>query len=1247
MNKQRWTTYFLLFFGSFILLSCGTSNPYYANPYSDPVPEDSLDKKEIDYSIYLIGDAGLPNLDGKDKTLATLANHLQQSDSRSTTVFLGDNIYQNGMPADTTGEKRKIAEQKITKSLQTLIDYPGKAFFLSGNHDWKVSKERVLAQETFIEQYPNIEAEYIPSNGCPGPVSINLSEDWLLIAIDSEWWINQSLKPNISEEGCKQQSREEVINVTKEIVNDNSHRNLLVTFHHPLYSSGSHGGYFPWNDHLFPLTNLKKWLYLPLPIIGSTYPIYRKLGLSRQDIRNDHYQQFKQQILEATENAENLFFANGHEHSLEFFEKENHFAIVSGSASKTSYARRGQGSEFTYTQHGFARLTSYKDGSIYVEFWVPEEGKQKGKLIYQRELTQAGSSDTSTDSADNVNVRENVSQKKVRVAAGPRYEAGKLKRFIWGDHYRDAWTTPIEVPTIDLNTKHGGLEVLNVGGGQQSISITVQDTAGQKYIMRSVQKDPSKALPKELRQTFANDILQDQISASHPYGDLIIPPMAEAAGIYHTSSELVFVTEESGLEFTDDSDGALVFFEEFANETWFNQTYSKQVEDVIDTDQLWQKLRNDNHNRINEKQLLKTRLFDMFLGDWDRHDGQWFWAEHKDSDNSVFQPIPIDRDNAFFKSDGLIPGITNRKWALRKFQHFDEGIRDIAGINLNAKDFDRWFLTELSKEEWLNIARNLQESLTNDIIKNAVQQWPDPIYESEWTDTVINKLQARKDKLTKFAERYYEILSDEVNVFGSDKDELFLVDRKENGQTEISVFNLNNEGEKESQIYSRLFLPGETEEIRLYGFGGDDRFEISGKNSKEITVRIIGGEGVDNIDDKSQGDGGKKLTKVYDTKSGSVINNNGQIENKTSEDPRINNFEKESYQYDYLGPLITGGYNTDDGIFLGGGVRIETHGFRKEPFATMHQIKAKHSLLTSAFSFDYKSIYTDAVGLYDFNVDLNVRAPNFKSNYFGLGNETQQQNDSKTFYRFRFDQVLFSTRLKKDISNVTSFQVGPGYKFYEASSYPGRFISSPAAGLEASDFKGHHYLSLNSAFNINATDNKVFPRYGIKVNAEADLNIGLNDRSETFGKLKSEASLYYTLDNFPTTFAVRAGASTNIGNYKFFHANTLGGNSLLGDPGNLRGFLRDRFAGRTSFFQNAEFRTRLFNFQSYLFPADVGILGFFDNGRVWINGETSNDWHQGYGGGIWINPFKKVVITTTYGVSNEDRLFSINLGFAF
>ncbi len=157
----------------------------------------------------------------------------------------------------------------------------------------------------------------------------------------------------------------------------------------------------------------------------------------------------------------------------------------------------------------------------------------------------------------------------------------------------------------------------------------------------------------------------------------------------------------------------------------------------------------------------------------------------------------------------------------------------------------------------------------------------------------------------------------------------------------------------------------------------------------------------------------------------------------------------------------------------------------------------------------------------------------------------------------------------------------------------------------------------------------------------------MDSSSETFLKLGSEGSLYYTLQKVNSTIGFRIGAETNIGDFNFFRANTLGGSSMLGDHGRLRGYLRDRFAGRSSFSQNTEVRTRIIDFESYLFPASVGVIGFLDNGRVWLNDKDSDKWHQGYGGGLWISPFRRAVLSITYDISEEDRLLSINTGFTF
>lgn len=43
------------------------------------------------------------------------------------------------------------------------------------------------------------------------------------------------------------------------------------------------------------------------------------------------------------------------------------------------------------------------------------------------------------------------SKRTLVVAPQERYEAGSFKAGIFGDEYRDVWTTPLEVPVIDLD----------------------------------------------------------------------------------------------------------------------------------------------------------------------------------------------------------------------------------------------------------------------------------------------------------------------------------------------------------------------------------------------------------------------------------------------------------------------------------------------------------------------------------------------------------------------------------------------------------------------------------------------------------------------------------------------------------------------------------------------------------------------------------------------------------------------------
>ena len=149
-----------------------------------------------------------------------------------------------------------------------------------------------------------------------------------------------------------------------------------------------------------------------------------------------------------------------------------------------------------------------------------------------------------------------------------------------------------------------------------------------------------------------------------------------------------------------------------------------------------------------------------------------------------------------------------------------------------------------------------------------------------------------------------------------------------------------------------------------------------------------------------------------------------------------------------------------------------------------------------------------------------------------------------------------------------------------------------------------------------------------------------NNSKESFFKGLSNIAFYVPLGKV-ISFAVRAGGSTLTGDANYYHLNKLGGNV------NLRGYARERFYGKSSFYNNNEIRL-ITNTRNFLFNGKIGVLGFYDNGRVWQPGETSNTWHAGYGGGIILSPFNKLALVATYGKSkNEGTQLLIKAGMFF
>src|ERR1035437_8253193 len=129
------------------------------------------------------------------------------------------------------------------------------------------------------------------------------------------------------------------------------------------------------------------------------------------------------------------------------------------------------------------------------------------------------------------------------VQAGPEYNRSHSYQSFWGSNYRKEWTTPVKFKILMLDTAYGGLKPDKEGGGHQSTSLHVNTSDGKMYTLRSVDKSVSKVLPTDFQNTVVEHIIGDQISESHPYAALAFPPMANAAGVYHTIPQYFYVPE--------------------------------------------------------------------------------------------------------------------------------------------------------------------------------------------------------------------------------------------------------------------------------------------------------------------------------------------------------------------------------------------------------------------------------------------------------------------------------------------------------------------------------------------------------------------------------------------------------------------------------------------------------------------------------------------------------------------------------
>ncbi|MEO9965704.1 MAG: metallophosphoesterase [Reichenbachiella sp.] len=1198
---------------------------------------------QTSHKVFLIGDAGEPKL--ASENFATLEAELNKAGKNATVIFLGDNIYKDGLP-DKDHKDRDQQEDKLLKQLEITKNFKGKTIIIPGNHDWdhsgKEGWDRVRNQSKKVKKYYDSKKVFYPKNGEPGPEEIKLDEGLFLIVLDLQWILHEWEKP-LTSDVLVPHKEADILHDFYEMLEAHKNDHVIVAAHHPMYSYGPHGGKYPFKRHLFPLTALNPDLYIPLPVIGSIYPVYRSTAGSLQDIPHPKYKAIRNTIASVLSYYPNAIFVSGHEHSLQHIEKDKVNYIVSGSGSKVSYLKKkGKYLKFGESRRGFGAVSYLPSGQPKLEFWAADAQSPKGEKIYETSLYSF------QYRPDNYDYPRYSFDDSVRLAhASTQYDAGGFKRKLMGVNYREIWETEVSAPIFNITEEKGGLEIIKKGGGLQTNSLRMQASDGRQYVLRSLEKYPERAVPEIMKGTIAINIVQDQMSASNPYGAFVVPHMAEAVGIYHTNPKLVYIPNDGALgRHRQTFANSLALYEERPAKDWSGSGIFGNSDDLVNSPEVLEEIHDDNDNEVDQVFALRNRMFDMTIADWDRHEDQWRWASFDKDKGTLYRPIPRDRDQTFYLNEGWLPKLASRRWAMPRVEGFNDNIRWTPGFNFNARHFDRWFLNELSREDWAKMAIEVRDKLSDEVIEEAIGQWPEEIYKLAGERT-IKTLKARRDNLPDFTMRHYESLSREVEVLGSDKKELFIIENMSRDSLKLTVYKLSKGKEVRQVIYERIFIGKETKEVRIYGLDDNDQFKITGSAKSKINVRIIGGKGKDTFYDETTAEKASNI-KIYDKAHSSKIATERQTFNsKLSEKKGINKYNRYWFKYDKLMPMVYGTINPDDGIFIGGGFRYTKQGWRKDPYKSEHLVLANVALETRAFNVKYEGDFNDVIGTWNVGLGIDIKSP-VVNNFFGLGNDSEYNLDRGVdFYRIRVEERVLELSMDKNLGNKGLFSFGIRQRTVEVEERANSYLSSTGfSEFDTSELfeNARHYGGLYSQLEFDTRDEKLFPTRGLYWENELSGHKGLSNNTTDYGHLHTSLGLYYSFQ-YPAwlTLASRTGYAHNFGDFvadEFYNANTLGGRS------NLRGFRKTRFYGRTSFYQNVDLRLKLFDFSSILFPGRFGIHGFYDVGRVWTK-ENSNTWHRSVGTGIWVAPLSKFAAALSYAFSPEEDLISFDFGFFF
>ena len=1209
--------------------------------YKKGVVQDHFpDGKKIDKRFILMGDAGNSEMGKSTAGLLSLNTYLKsQARKGDYTIFLGDNIYPEGLPKKDDKD-RPLLEYRLDAQYNAVKERGGRVIFIPGNHDWYNDGVTGLKREQdYLEEMTGSTKIMKPEDGCP-LWSHDINDNVHLIVIDTQWYLEDWDKNPTINDKCQIKTREKFFEELEGEIKKNQQKTIVIAMHHPMYTNGVHGGKFDLDKHLFP--GQQK---IPVPIFASLITEVRTQGgVSKQDRYNEKYNALMKRIAVLIgDDQDRAILASGHEHTLQYIEHAGVKQIVSGAGSKNSYVSLGGDGLFGYGNEGFAVLDIFKDGSSQVRFYAPDEANNP-KLLFEKNIY-------GPEKHYDVDTLTTRFPKMVQASVYNFEETEKSALFksLWGDHYRDVYGKKVTAPVALLDTLYGGLEVVRPGGGHQTVSLRLKTRDGKEYNMRALRKSALTYLQKvilkdkegvkeDFKGTLPQSLIEDFYTSAQPYGAFAIPKLSDAARVLHTLPKLYYVPKQPALKGYNADYGDELYMIEERPAKEFNGAIFNYPDDVESMDDILDKIRSDEKNVVDEKAYVRARMFDMLIGDWDRHNDQWRWAEFKDQNGKdVYEPIPRDRDQVFTNFDGTIINIAKTLFgAAKQLQVYDEKLKDIKWFNNAGIKLDRALLQNSTRADWIEQATYIKDHVSDAVITAAFNDLPVEVRNASSIDEIKKNLRGRRDNLVDIANKYYDYFSNLQTITGTDKDDYFLITRLDNA-TRVQTWRIKG-GQKADLMVDRTFLSKDTQELWIYGLDDDDVFEVKGNGKKPIFTRIIGGQNND-IYKIANGD----KIKVYDNRSlPNTIKEKGGAYFRLTDiyDYNTYDYTKQILRNNLITPAV--GYNPDDGISLGLRDVYTVNGFQQNPFSQQHRFKVGFFFATQGLDVNYEGEFA---GLFnDWNLLLTGRytTPTFSQNFFGLGNETPNFDEElgKNYNRIRMSRIEASAGVLKNSDYGSTFKVRALFQSIDVDDNDGRILDD----IDIIEQDTHKVFgTLEAAYEYHSADNPLVPTRGMDFDLTGGITQNFGSADRRFAYLDPSLGFYNAISrNRKLVLKTTARAAFRFGeDYEFYQAATLG------QDNGLRGYRFNRFSGGTALSGSGDLRYAFNSFRTPLLPLQLGVLAGYDIGRVFVENGDSKVWHDSYGVGLWVNSADALQGTINLFDSDDGWRFSFGFGFNF